>query len=386
AVDNQIFTAACSPALDSSATYHAWGHSTIVDPYARVVATTAEAEDIVYGSLDLDLAEEVRKAVPVSSQRRFDIYPDRWFCFADYNQHGDGKDFSYGNKSSGGGWMNSGTGGGGGGDEDNKTRGGYKNQTLRPVTIKQLVEVPAGTADAPVSIDGAEVKNVTFVGVVRSVLQQPINIIYSVEDGTGKIDVRVWIGGSDSGGDMGDDGQGDASNQMADPNITVGKYVRVYGELRFFNGKRSVTSHKVRLVTDHNEITYHGLEAIYVHLTKTRGQAPALRQGGAAQASAGQGLGAGTSSLYSSGGAMGGYGGMSGGNQGLTPVQAAVLNVIKDTSTQSEGLAINVIQQKLAGQYNNSQVSNTVEWLISEGHLYNTIDDNHVQSTHMSGQ
>ncbi|KAJ2446227.1 Omega-amidase nit3 [Coemansia sp. RSA 2424] len=76
AVDNQIFTAACSPALDSSATYHAWGHSTIVDPYARVVATTAEAEDIVYGSLDLDLAEEVRKSVPVSSQRRFDIYPD----------------------------------------------------------------------------------------------------------------------------------------------------------------------------------------------------------------------------------------------------------------------------------------------------------------------
>ncbi|KAJ2446226.1 Replication factor A protein 2 [Coemansia sp. RSA 2424] len=305
--------------------------------------------------------------------------------FADYNQHGDGKDFSYGNKGSGGGWMNSGTGGGGGGDEDNKTRGGYKNQTLRPVTIKQLVEVPAGTTDAPVSIDGAEVKNVTFVGVVRSVLQQPINIIYSVEDGTGKIDVRVWIGGSDSGGDMGDDGQGDASNQMADPNITVGKYVRVYGELRFFNGKRSVTSHKVRLVTDHNEITYHGLEATYVHLTKTRGQAPALRQGGAAQASAGQGLGAGNSSLYSSGGAMGGYGGMSGGNQGLTPVQAAVLNVIKDTSTQSEGLAINVIQQKLAGQYSNSQVSNTVEWLISEGHLYNTIDDNHVQSTHMSG-
>ncbi|KAJ2908167.1 Omega-amidase nit3 [Coemansia aciculifera] len=76
AVDNQIFTAACSPALDSSATYHAWGHSTIVDPYARVVATTAEAEDIVYGTLDLSLAEEVRKSVPVSLQRRFDIYPD----------------------------------------------------------------------------------------------------------------------------------------------------------------------------------------------------------------------------------------------------------------------------------------------------------------------
>ncbi|KAJ2908166.1 Replication factor A protein 2, partial [Coemansia aciculifera] len=249
--------------------------------------------------------------------------------FGNFNQHGDGHD-SYGSggggsKGSGGGWM---SGGGGGGDEDNKTRGGYKNQTLRPVTIKQLVEVPAPSGDMPITIDGAEVKNVTFVGVVRSVLLQPINVIYSIEDGTGKIDVRVWIGGSDNSGDMGDDDQGGMSNQMADPNITVGKYVRVYGELRFFNGKRSLNSHKVRLVTDHNEITYHGMEAIYVHLTKTRGPAPALQKSGA-HASAGYGQGAGNSSLYSSGGAMGGYGGMSGGNQGLTPVQAAILDVIK---------------------------------------------------------
>ncbi|KAJ2478465.1 Omega-amidase nit3 [Coemansia sp. RSA 2320] len=76
AVDNQIFTAACSPALDRSATYHAWGHSTIVDPYARIVATTSDAEDIVYGDLDLDLIGNVRQAVPVYSQRRFDLYPD----------------------------------------------------------------------------------------------------------------------------------------------------------------------------------------------------------------------------------------------------------------------------------------------------------------------
>ncbi|KAJ2877095.1 Replication factor A protein 2 [Coemansia aciculifera] len=303
-----------------------------------------------------------------------------------YNQQGGGQEFSYGgggggggNKSSGGGWINSSTGG----DEDNKTRGGYKNQTLRPVTIKQLIEVPASSGDAPIVIDGGEVKNITFVGVVRSVLQQPINIIYSIEDGTGKIDVRVWTGGNDQGGDMGDDGQ-DMSNQMADPNITVGKYVRVYGELRFFNGKRNVSSHKVRLVTDHNEIAYHGMEAIYAHLNKIRGPPPALRQHAGAQA-AGQGAGIGNSSLYSSGGAMGGYGGMGGNNQGLTPIQAAVLDVIMASPSNSEGVDVSVVKQRLTGQYQNNQISDTVEWLISEGHLYNTIDDNHVQSTSMSG-
>lgn len=32
AVDNQMYVAACSPARDLSADYHAWGHSSVVDP------------------------------------------------------------------------------------------------------------------------------------------------------------------------------------------------------------------------------------------------------------------------------------------------------------------------------------------------------------------
>ncbi|KAJ1733283.1 Omega-amidase nit3 [Coemansia biformis] len=76
AADNQIFTAACSPARDVAATYHAWGHSTIVDPYARVLATTDDAPAIVYADLDMSLVDDVRRSVPVNSQRRFDLYPD----------------------------------------------------------------------------------------------------------------------------------------------------------------------------------------------------------------------------------------------------------------------------------------------------------------------
>lgn len=76
AMDNQMFTAACSPARDAGAGYHAWGHSTIVDPYAHLLATTEDAEDIVYADLDLGLIDEVRSSIPIYSQRRFDIYPD----------------------------------------------------------------------------------------------------------------------------------------------------------------------------------------------------------------------------------------------------------------------------------------------------------------------
>ncbi|KAJ1949184.1 Omega-amidase nit3 [Linderina macrospora] len=76
AMDNQIFVAGCSPARDLEATYHAWGHSTVVNPFAKVIATTEEKQDIVYADLDLGLIDEVRQSVPIYAQRRFDVYDD----------------------------------------------------------------------------------------------------------------------------------------------------------------------------------------------------------------------------------------------------------------------------------------------------------------------
>ncbi|CAI2180419.1 2485_t:CDS:10 [Funneliformis geosporum] len=63
ALDNQFFVATCSPARDMTSTYHAWGHSTVTDPNGQIVATTEHEEAIIYADI-------------VSSQRRFDLYPD----------------------------------------------------------------------------------------------------------------------------------------------------------------------------------------------------------------------------------------------------------------------------------------------------------------------
>lgn len=76
AVDNQCYVALCSPARDSGASYHAWGHSLIVDPLAKVVVEAKESEAIVAWELDGAAIEETRRNIPVSSQRRFDVYPD----------------------------------------------------------------------------------------------------------------------------------------------------------------------------------------------------------------------------------------------------------------------------------------------------------------------
>lgn len=74
AVDNQVYVATASPARDEGASYVAWGHSMLVDPLGKVVASTDAGEDIVFGDVDLEHLESVRNQIPITKQKRNDIY------------------------------------------------------------------------------------------------------------------------------------------------------------------------------------------------------------------------------------------------------------------------------------------------------------------------
>jgi omega-amidase len=76
AMDNQVYVALCSPARDMSASYHAWGHSLVCDPMAEVLVEAGEKEEIVYAELRGNKIDETRKGIPITGQRRFDVYPD----------------------------------------------------------------------------------------------------------------------------------------------------------------------------------------------------------------------------------------------------------------------------------------------------------------------
>lgn len=76
AIDNQVFVSMCSPARDLTAGYHAWGHSMVVDPMGRILAEAGEGEEIIYAQIEPDVFESTRAAIPVTVQRRFDVYPD----------------------------------------------------------------------------------------------------------------------------------------------------------------------------------------------------------------------------------------------------------------------------------------------------------------------
>lgn len=76
AVDKQIFVLLCSPSRNLDLSYHAYGHSLVVDPNGNIIAEAGEDEEIVIAELDPELLTKTRAGIPVTTQRRFDIYGD----------------------------------------------------------------------------------------------------------------------------------------------------------------------------------------------------------------------------------------------------------------------------------------------------------------------
>lgn len=76
AIDNQVYTILCSPSRNLSLNYHAFGHSLVVDPIGNIIAEAGEDEEIVIAELDPELITKTRAGIPVTVQRRFDIYGD----------------------------------------------------------------------------------------------------------------------------------------------------------------------------------------------------------------------------------------------------------------------------------------------------------------------
>lgn len=76
AVDNQMFVAMCSPARHPDASYQAYGHSLVVNPLGEIIAEADENGATVIADIDTDLLATTRRNLPVTIQRRFDVYPD----------------------------------------------------------------------------------------------------------------------------------------------------------------------------------------------------------------------------------------------------------------------------------------------------------------------
>ncbi|EFW98929.1 putative replication factor-a protein [Grosmannia clavigera kw1407] len=253
-------------------------------------------------------------------------------------------------------------GGGGfmGGGSQSASQGGrnYNEDSLRPVTIKQLLDTEEAYPGASeFTIDGAAATQLTLVGQVRAVNPQPTNVTYRIDDGTGCIEVKKWVDAD--------------KNEEAEARFALDQHVRVFGRLKLFNQKRYVGAHFLRAIDDYNEVSYHMLECTYVHLCLTRG-APEAGAGAGAGAGAANSAGTHNDSMFVDQDG-GGYGGGSAATRHLSPNGQKIYHFLRNMATGNEGINVNVIINELKLGYGPTMTA--IQELTDNAVIFATVDD-----------
>lgn len=122
-------------------------------------------------------------------------------------------------------------------------------QTLIPVTIRMIID-----ATGSVLADGREPHQIKLVGAVREVASQSTSNVYSIEDGTGLIEVKEWV-------DATNDNSTVARMREEASQDTV--YVRIVGKMNDYDGKKQVVAYSVRKISSGNKLTHHLLEVVH---------------------------------------------------------------------------------------------------------------------------
>lgn len=73
AIENQCYVVACNRVGSDPHNVFA-GHSLIIDPWGEILAEAGESEEILTGELDLEKVENVRKQIPIFTDRRPRFY------------------------------------------------------------------------------------------------------------------------------------------------------------------------------------------------------------------------------------------------------------------------------------------------------------------------
>ncbi|MCJ1335334.1 replication factor A protein 2 [Bachmanniomyces sp. S44760] len=298
----------------------------------------------------------------------------------DYNSYGGGGQYSttsYGAQggAGGGGFM----GGSQSGSQNNTaSKGNHGKDTLRPVTIKQILDAQQPHPDAEFSIDNAEITQVTFVGQIRNISTQTTNLTYKLDDGTGTMEVKLWVD-SDAvaAGNMMDEGEDSKVKNAEKEKLVENEWARVWGRLKAFNDRRHVGVHVIRPIIDKNEIQYHMLEATAVHLYFTRGPPEQFKAGANGAAN-----GAGAPNHAGGGGDTSGYGDAAANGDGangrplppMTQLAKRVYSTLKSTPQNNEGLHVQNIAANSG--LNIADVMKGGDELLGHGVIFTTVDEN----------
>jgi len=241
------------------------------------------------------------------------------------------------------------------------------------VTIKQILNSTQEIQDGPFVSHGQELHHVVFVGVIRNITDHTSNIFVTIEDGTGQIEVRKW---SDDANDMTtsqEDSAQTESSQIAQQ-YQIGTYVKVYGALKEFGGKKNIQYAVIKNMESFNDVLSHHLDAIKWHSVAT-GKFPDPSTTGDSQSVGGNGSATNGQSLFvTENSGSNNNGGNNGGD-----VRENVLRFIKEQCTGKDANQFAVPIQLVAQTLNIDEgiARQCCTTLTDQGSIYPTFDDNH---------
>ncbi|KAF5373877.1 hypothetical protein D9758_000632 [Tetrapyrgos nigripes] len=237
------------------------------------------------------------------------------------------------------------------------------SNSVRPLTIAQFGKATQAHTDAPWTVDEMEIGQVTLVAHVVNINRQATNCQYTLEDGTGSMEARHWLEGSEE-------------DNRKWGNIEENTYARVTGNLKAFNARRYLNATNISPIEDPHELYYHLLETVYVTMMLKHG--PPVSGGQPGQITSGSGSG--SMSAYTAQPAQ-----QVDENPdwaSLPKLQRQIVNIISAQPENDEGgVHVSAIAKALNGQNVQAhEISDALDHLMDMGHVYTTCDDQHFQN------
>jgi len=225
-----------------------------------------------------------------------------------------------------------------------------RTEHLVPVTVRQVIESP----DSGLKIGQSDVEAymLKLVGIVKKIDKSSIKITYTLEDNTGSIDGQLWLNTD--------------SDENEHREVVENTYCKVIGSVRnkaADSGGKTIMIHNISPLTDLNEATQHVLEVIHIHYKSSEDLG---QESSTSHQEVATGTAAGVSS-YAAG-------------FSLNPVQQRVLKAVVDAGQSETGAHVSEIVSALTIKMPLKEVEKILDYLLNEGHIYSTSDDNHFKA------
>ncbi|CAO3623303.1 unnamed protein product [Mucor fragilis] len=218
------------------------------------------------------------------------------------------------------------------------------NRSCMPLTTA-LIKKQVKPVDERFMLKGKELTDVCIVGVIRAIMVQQASVSYTIEDGTGAVDIRQW---NDESLNKNEESVNADTAEVYPRDI----YIKVYGRLQSYSDRIFCVSFKTMRIEDSNEITFHYLDTIQAYLELTANKSKPSLSSSNIQLS--------NPSLH---------------KISQSNINGIVKRAIKVCGDEEVGSHVSTIINHLKNLFDETQVLRSLNELAEEGQIYRLINE-----------